>query len=60
MLANWLQIEMDKTLKIKQVDHNDFKVFNYNFFLFFMYLKNIRILTLDFKFFIIQFFNILA
>lgn len=26
MLANWLQIEMDKTLKIKQVDHNDFKV----------------------------------
>jgi hypothetical protein len=34
MLTNWLQIEMDKTLKIRQVDQNDF-----NFLIFYVFKK---------------------
>ncbi len=49
MLANWVQIEMGKTLKTIQVDHNNFNIFSYKVFSFFMQLKHVQRFTFNFN-----------
>jgi hypothetical protein len=58
MFVNWVQIETGKTLRTLEIDHNNFLSFN-NIFPIFMWLKHVQSLTFDFKFYIIQNFNIL-
>jgi hypothetical protein len=58
MYTNWVQIEMGKTLKTIKVDHNNF--FNYKIFPYFYVIETCSKFGFDFKFYIIQRFNILV
>jgi hypothetical protein len=57
-LANWVQIKKGK-IPWKMIT-TIFNFFNYKVFPFFMYLKHVQGLVLDFKLYFIQNFNILV
>jgi hypothetical protein len=59
MLANWVQIEMDKTFENIKVDRNEKKNLN-KILPFYMQLKHVQSLAFDFNYYIIQNSNILV